>query len=93
MSEGVVHCLTVAGGIARSGTFKDVVCILTLCHKCAATMVSHAGEQATSRLVGLGKRHVVRLGELMQQVGAAEVLIIELLNLAAVGESVRPSVP
>ncbi len=45
MSEGVVHDLAVAGGIASGGTSKDVVCILTLCHKCAATMVSHAGEQ------------------------------------------------
>ena len=80
MSEGVVHGLTVTSGIARSGTAENVVCVLTLCHKCAATMVSHTGEQVAVCFVGLGERHVVRLGKLVQQVSTAEVLIAELLN-------------
>ena len=87
MSEGVVHDLAVAGGIASGGTAKDVVCILTLCHKCAATMVSHAGEQVAGCFVGLCKRHVIRLSELVQQVGTVEVLIAELLNRTAVGKA------
>ena len=35
-------------------------------------MISHAGEQVASSLVGLRERHVIRLGELVQQGGIRE---------------------
>ena len=86
MGEGIVHYSTLSGSIASSGAAKDVVGVGSLCHEGGASVVSHAGEQITSRLVGLGERHVVRFGELVKQIGAGQVLIAELLNRTAVGE-------
>ena len=50
-------------------------------------MISHAGEQVAGGLVGLRKRHSIRLGELVQQVGAGQVLVAEHSDSAAMGEA------
>jgi len=67
--EGVVHHHPLSRSIAGGRASEDIVCVLKLRYKGAATMVSHAGEQVTIRLVGLRKRHIIRLGELVQQIG------------------------
>ena len=87
MCEAVVHRLPVAGGIAGGGTPEDVVAVGSLSDERRTSMISHAGEQVAGCFVGVCKRHVIRLSELVQQVGTVEVLIAELLNCSAVGKA------
>ena len=49
-------------------------------------MVSQACQQVAVGLIGLRKRHIIRLGERVQQVGAGQVLVAKLLCCATMQE-------
>ena len=86
MLEDIVHNSSLSGGITGGRSPEGVVTVLALRHQSRAAMVSHAGEQVTIRLVGLRQRHVIRLGELVQQVGAGQILIAKHLGGATMQE-------
>ena len=87
VGKSIVHNCPLSSGITGGRSPEGVVAVLALSHQSRATMISHAGEQVTSCFVCLCERHVIRLGKLVQQVGAAEVPIAKLLNRTAVGEA------
>ena len=87
IAEGVVLHSALAGGIAGGRTTERVVAVLTVSYQRCAAMVRHAGEQISLYFVALRQGHVVRHGELLQQMRAGEVLIAELLFRAPVQES------
>ena len=48
VSEGIVHNLAVAGGIASGGTPEYVVCVFTLRNESSATMVSRYSDEIST---------------------------------------------
>ena len=79
----------VAGEFAGGGATEGVVIIAAAhdeCLLCAAGVV-HLHEQVAGGGVALGECEPVRVGKRVQQVGAGEVAVGELLVLAAVGEA------
>lgn len=87
VNEGVVHDAALSGGVAGSGVAKDIVGIGTLSYEGAASVVRHAGEQVAGGLVCLRKRHAVRLGEHLQEIGTGEVGVAKVLRCTTMQES------
>ena len=61
--------------------------VLALSHQGRAAMVSLACQQVAVGLIGLREHHVVGHGELVQQVGAGQILIAKHLCCATMQES------
>ena len=87
VAEGVGYRLSVSGGASGNRAPRSIVAVGAACHSGVAAFVGHADEQVALLLIAERERHVIGLGERLQQVRAGQIGIAECLLRSAEQEA------